>query len=61
MHETHRRRNFAALIGDFALFSIGFAFYDPFVLALLCRVSAVGIRWRQFVVVFQFILGRYGD
>jgi MFS family permease len=32
MHKTHRRRNFAALIGDFALFSIGFAFYDPFVL-----------------------------
>jgi len=31
MGEAHRRRNFAALVGDFAFFSIGFAFYDPFV------------------------------
>jgi MFS family permease len=30
--QKHRvRRNFAALAGDFVLFSIGFAFYDPFV------------------------------
>jgi MFS family permease len=30
--EKHQiRRNFAALVGDFALFSIGAAFFDPFV------------------------------
>jgi MFS family permease len=27
--ERHLRRNLAALVGDFALFSIGFAFFDP--------------------------------
>jgi MFS family permease len=31
MQKDPVRRNFAALAGDFVLFSIGFAFYDPFV------------------------------
>ncbi len=31
IRERTVRQNFAALTGDFVLFAIGFAFFDPFV------------------------------
>jgi len=31
VHDRHTRWNFAVLVGDFAFFSVGFAFYDPIV------------------------------